>query len=55
MSDSDPEKRSALISELKELDCCSRCILKFIGNFGFQSSEALIDTYLNPKEKLVCI
>lgn len=45
------EKRSAL-SELQKLDCCPRCILKFLYS---ETSEAVIDTYLNPKERLVCI
>lgn len=55
MSDNNTEKELALISELQELDCCSRCILKFLGKFGYESSEPLIDTYLNPEDNLVCI
>lgn len=44
------KKWPVLISALKELDCCSRCILLFL---GVDMSENSTLSYTNPDEKLV--
>lgn len=40
-----------LIAALQDLDCCSRCILKFV---TLDVTEALQD-FIHAEEKLVCI
>lgn len=54
MTDCKTEGLVALIPTLKELDCCNRCIIKFL-NDPAANSLILVDSCLEPAESLVSI